>query len=107
MLKYLEIPGYSTIGELQYFSHVYQWIEATSDSPSIILVKAYEGQQKAFKGKVFHRTDTYMTLALTEAEKTAIESVIGSFIETTILDVVSGTEFEEGLRNYTEVPNAN
>lgn len=75
MLKYANVKGYYTVGEVLH--QVYQWIEKDVENPQIILVNAYECEPRLFKGYVFNKTNTYMPTEIIDGELEDINKIVG------------------------------
>ena len=105
MIKYVDIPQYSNLGEAQLFSHLYQFMEKDKYVPMTILVHAYECATKIFKGFVFKKTCTYKSVLLTEEEKTKIEGATGEAEQVDFLEFIKGTILEDCCKDFkkTEV----
>ena len=100
MIKYVDIDGYKNLGEVQLFSHLYQFIETEKDTPMTILVHAYECDTKIFKGYVFDKTKTYKSVRLTEGELETIEGATGKAEQTDFPEFIKGTIAEEYYKEF-------
>lgn len=103
MIKYADIPGYANCGEVIPFSHVYQFKQAFFASPMVIVLHAYEGKAKAFKGYLFHAERTFESIPLTAKERTALEPYVGEIEQCDLDVVVAGTELEWEIIGYRKV----
>lgn len=104
MIKYTELEGYKNLGEVEIFSHVYQFIECKNGnrSPMIMLINAFE-TNKVFKGYLFMGKNTYSSVPLTEKEKETLEGVIGKVTEVNFMEFTKGTILEGGYDSFKEV----
>lgn len=103
MIKYAKIEGYKNLGELGILSHLYSLIQVNKETPMIILIHAYEGNQQVFKGYVFNKTSTFKGVPLEAAEAAEIESIIGKFEQVEFLEFIKETLFEKEYSSFTEV----
>jgi hypothetical protein len=102
MIKYADVKGYKNLGEIQLFSHLYQFIELDNDTPMIILVHAYECDTQIFKGYVFNNTNTYKSIPLTNEELISIETYTGKANQINFDKFIIGTIIEEACKDYKE-----
>ena len=57
MIKYSEIKGFKALGETDFGSHLYQWIEeGTSGKLKIILARAFDTETKIWSGYIMQGT---------------------------------------------------
>lgn len=103
MIKYIELKGYVNRGEVGMFSHVYQFIEKDTDTPMVIIIKAYDGNTKVFKGYLFMKNNTFEKVLLTEEEIIILEPCIGKINQKDIKEVLRGTDFEAQFENFKEM----
>lgn len=103
MIKYADIKGYKNLGEIQLFSHLYQFIEIDKDTPMTILIHAYECDVKIFKGYVFNKTNTYKSISLTNEEITSIEPYVGKINQVNFNEFIVGTIIEDYYKNFKEI----
>jgi hypothetical protein len=76
MLKYAEIKGYNLYGEVSH--HIYQWMEKVTEvAPKVIIINAYEGPAKLFKGFLFLKTLQYESVPVIEGELENAIKLIG------------------------------
>ena len=101
MIKYADVEGYKNLGEVQMFSHLYQFMEADKEIPMTILVHAYECETIMFKGFVFNQTKIYKSVPLTEAEITEIEKYTGRGKQVDFQDFITDTILEEYYKGFT------
>lgn len=110
MIKYMELPGYHNCGEVELFSHVYQFVSKThvecTNYPAVIIIHAYEGATKAFKGVLLRGSRRYMTLPLTDAELEALKPYVGEIQQLDIAEVLAGTTFEAEIKTYRKMTEA-
>jgi hypothetical protein len=102
MIKYAEIDGYENLGELQMFSHLYQFIEKDKETPMIILIHAYECDTKVFKGYVFNETQTYNSIPLNNNEIEEIEKYTGKLEQVQFIKFIMGTIVEDSCKGFKE-----
>lgn len=100
MLKYTEIEDYRNIGEIQIFSHVYQFIENVEENPKIILIHAYECDAKVFKGFLYNNSRTFKSVDLSENEIEKLEEYCGKLTEVDFDDLIKETEFAEFYKDF-------
>lgn len=100
MIKYAELPGYRNCGELIPFSHFYQFIQNGADTPVTIVLHAYEGETKAFKGYLFHKKKTFENLPLTTEERKALNHFVGKITQVDLDELLSGSDFEKEISGY-------
>ena len=100
MIKYVDISGYTNLGEVQMFSHLYQFMEKDKEIPMTILVHAYECGTKIFKGYVFNKTATYKSVPLTEEELSKIEWATGKVEQLDFKDFIVGTIAEDCYKDF-------
>jgi hypothetical protein len=100
MIKYVKIPGYTNLGEIQTFSHLYQFMENGKETPMTILVHAYECDTKIFKGYVFNKTGIYKSVPLTNDELSKIEQATGKAKQVDFKDFITGTIVEEFYKDF-------
>jgi response regulator RpfG family c-di-GMP phosphodiesterase len=94
LIKYANIDGYTNLGEVQMFSHLYQWIEKVNESPKVILITAYEEKQKVFKGYIYTKSKQYKSIPIDMNELKEVKNLVGKieqvdfkeFIVDTLLD---------------------
>lgn len=103
MIKYVSIEGYTNRGELYPFSHYYKFIQNNSDSPIIILVRAYEYATEVFKGYLFNSNKTFKSVPMTDDEIREIEQVTGKLTQVSFQDVIKGSRFEGAYLDFNEV----
>jgi hypothetical protein len=101
MIKYAKIDGYNNLGEIQMFSHLYQFIENDKETPMIILIHAYEEDVKIFKGYVFNYTKTYKSVPINEAELNVIEQYVGKAKQIDFNEFIIGTIAEDYYEEFT------
>lgn len=102
MIKYLDIEGYSNLGERSMFSHVYQWTEKNSVNPKIILINAFElgRKPKAFKGYLYHETKTFTSVPIIDGELSEIENLVGKIKEVDFDMFIKNTIFEDAFKGF-------
>ena len=100
MIKCSKIKGYKNLGEVQIFSHLYQFIEKDKDIPMVILVHAYEYDTQIFKGCLFSKTQTYKSVPLTEIETQEIEKWTGKVKQVNFNKFIIGTILEDNYKNF-------
>ena len=100
MIKYANIKGYTNIGEVQLFSHLYQFREENKELPKIILIRAYDGDIKIFKGYIFDKTKTYESIPLIDLELSEIEKYTGHAKQFDFNEFIIGTVIEDYYKNY-------
>lgn len=103
MIKYAELPGYHNCGELIPFSHFYQFMQMGTDTPVIIVLHAYEGETKAFKGYLFHKKKTFENVPLTTEERKALNNFVGEITQVDLDELFSGSDFEKEISGYQKV----
>ncbi len=103
MVKYVDIPGYANCGETQMFSHLYQFMEKSKETPMTILVHAYECDTTIFKGYVFLKTSTYKNVPLTDDELKAIEFATGKAKQLNFPEFIIGTVCEDDFKDFKEL----
>lgn len=103
MIKYAEIDGYKNIGEIGIMSHVYQLIEIDKREPMIILIHAYEGPTKAFKGYLYNKTKKYKSVDLTKEEQKEIERFTGKLEQVDFISLIEKTVIEKIYADYEEM----
>ena len=82
MIKYCDLEGYNNCGEVQMFSHLYQFMEKSVKMPKTILLHAYDiCPALVFKGCVFNEKKTWSSVPLTDDEKTKLEGYVGAIKE--------------------------
>ena len=69
----------------------------------VIVLHAYEGKAKAFKGYLFHAERTFESIPLTAKERTALEPYVGEIEQCDLDVVVAGTELEWEIIGYRKV----
>ena len=102
MIKYANIEGYNNLGEIQMFSHLYQFRERDKATPMIILIHAYECDTKVFKGYIFNSSQTYENIPLTDTEINQIEVYTGRIL-TEDFSLGRNTEKVEGVCVYDKL----
>ena len=103
MIKYANIKGYKNLGEKPMFSHVYQFLEDKEIKPMGIIVHAYVvSPARVFKGYIFHKTQKYQNVDLTDEEKETINKFIGQAEQVDFLELVNGHEWLKVFADYTE-----
>jgi hypothetical protein len=100
MIKYASIDGYKNLGEIELFSHLYQFMEKGKETPMTILIHAYECETKFFKGYVFNNTKTYKSIPLTELEIKEIEKYTGTGQQVDFLKFIIGTIVEDYYKDF-------
>lgn len=101
MIKYCGLDGYNNCGEVQMFSHLYQFIEKDEEVPKIILLHAYDiCPALVFKGYVFDKKRTWTSIPLTEAEKSKIEGYVGTIQEVDFSEFTNKHDMLEPYRAY-------
>lgn len=103
MIKYANLKGYKNLGEVQIFSHLYQFIESDKDRPMIILINAYESDAKIFKGFLYNLTSTYKSISITDEELNTLETYIGKATQVELLDFIKGTIIENQFKEFTQI----
>ena len=105
MIKYASIDGYTNVGEIEIFSHVYQFVESGKEIPKIILLHAYRGATtNVFKGYLYTLTKTFINEKLTEHEAKVIEDYCGGELCQVGFDkFIKGTNFAQDYLNFKEV----
>lgn len=102
MIKYLNIENYKNIGEIGMFSHIYQFVEQNKESPMVILVNTYDGNNNIFKGYLFLESKTFSGVKLTEYEKNKIEEYTGELDEISFDKLINNTIYKEEFKDFTE-----
>ena len=102
MIKYAEIKGYKNIGEIQMFSHVYQFVENVEENPKIILIHAYVGETKVFKGFLYNKTKTFINVKLLESEMKKIERWCGTLTQVGFDEFIIQTPFADMFKDFKE-----
>lgn len=100
MIKYANIEGYNNLGEIQMFSHLYQFIERDKATPMIILIHAYECDTKVFKGYIFNSSQTYENIPLTDTEINQIEIYTGKLQQIDFKEFIVGTIAEASHKDF-------
>lgn len=100
MIKYAEIEGYRNLGEIQLFSHVYQFIENVEENPKIILIHAYECDTKVFKGFLYNKSGTFKSVELLENEIKKLENYCGKVTQVDFDKIIKETEFADLYKNF-------
>ena len=106
MIKYATIEGYRNIGEIQIFSHVYQFVENVEENPKIILIHAYESETKVFKGFLYNNSGTFKSVDLLETEIKEIENYCGKLTQLDFDEVIKETEFADLYKNFKKMEEA-
>lgn len=101
MIKYAEIKGYDNLGEIQMFSHLYQFMEKGKEIPMTILVHAYECDTQIFKGYLFNNTRSYESVPITEDELNEIQKYTGTAKQVDFKEIIVGTILEDDYKNFT------
>jgi hypothetical protein len=94
LIKYININGYNNLGEVGLFSHLYEWIEKVDENPKVILINAYEGKPKVFKGYIYTKSNQYKSVPVETNELQEVINLVGEveqkdfkeFIVSTLLD---------------------
>jgi hypothetical protein len=102
MIKYLELADYINLGEIQTFSHVYQFMERNKSNPITILINAYVPDAKIFKGRVWNKSKSFEKIELSKDEKATIEHYTGNLNEVNFPDFIKNTVIEEPYSNFIE-----
>lgn len=100
MIKYAEIEGYRNIGEINSFSHLYQFIENVEENPKIILIQAYECDAKVFKGFLYNNSKTFINIDLLDNEIEEIEKYCGDATQIDFDELIKETDFAEFYEDY-------
>lgn len=100
MIKYATIEGYRNIGEIQMFSHLYQFVENIEEEPKVILIHAYECDTKVFKGFLYNNSKTFKNVELLKNEIKEIESCCGKLTQVDFNEVIKETEFAEFYKDF-------
>ena len=103
MIKYADIRGYDNCGELSMFTHFYQLIQKDVEIPMIIILHAYEGETKAFKGYLLTRKKTFENVPLLSEERKAFEPYVGEITQVDLDVLLSGSVFEGEITGYQKV----
>lgn len=103
MIKYVDLPGYKNLGELGMFSHFYQFMQSGAETPITILLHAYEGDIKAFKGYLLHANKTFQSVPITPEERSTLEPFVGTITQVNLDELVAGSVFQGGLDGYKSV----
>jgi hypothetical protein len=101
----MKLENYNNIGEVAMFSHVYQFIEENKQTPIVILVNAYNGENNIFKGYLFNDSKTYKNESLTLYEKNKIEEYTGKLNEVGFAELIKNTVFKDEFTDYKEREN--
>ena len=107
MIKYAEIKDYKNVGEIQMFSHVYQFIENVEENPKIILIHAYAGDTKVFKGFLYNNSKTFINVDLSEEEIKLIEGYCGKVTQVGFDEFIKETEFADLYKDFRKVEQQN
>ena len=103
MIKYAEIEGYRNLGEIQMFSHVYQFIENVEENPKIILIHAYVGETKVFKGFLYDNSKTFKSVNLLDNEIEEIEKYCGDATQIDFDEIIKETEFADLYKDFKKM----
>ena len=103
MIKYAEIEGYRNLGEIQMFSHVYQFIENVEENPKIILIHAYVGETKVFKGFLYDNSKTFKSVKLLDNEIEEIEKYCGDATQIDFDEIIKETEFADLYKDFKKM----
>lgn len=105
MIKYAKIEGFRNLGEVELFSHIYQFIELKKEHPKTILIEGYtHNPNKVFKGYVFRGKQTWDSVPLTPEEKEVIASCVGNIVEVDFTTFISGIPLLEGFKDFKHEP---
>ena len=100
MIKYVDIDGYKNLGEVQLFSHLYQFIETEKDTPMTILCTLMNATPRYSKAMCLTKTKTYKSVRLTEGELETIEGATGKAEQTDFPEFIKGTIAEEYYKEF-------
>ena len=103
MIIYAEIEGYRNLGEIQMFSHVYQFIENVEENPKIILIHAYVGETKVFKGFLYDNSKTFKSVNLLDNEIEEIEKYCGDATQIDFDEIIKETEFADLYKDFKKM----
>ena len=103
MIKYAEIEGYRNLGEIQMFSHVYHFMENVEENPKIILIHAYEGDTKVFKGFLYNNSGTFKSVELLENETKKIENYCWKVTQVDFDEIIKETEFADLYKDFKKM----
>lgn len=108
MIKYCELEGYTNLGEVAMFSHLYQFIEIGVDISQIILIHAYDITPAiVFKGYLYEQTQEWKRVELTNDETVKIKKFIGDFKQVDLPISAKKHELLKGLITYKEIKENN
>lgn len=101
MIKYATINGYDNYGEVELYSHIYQFLEQNIGDKKTILIHGYDiSPAKVFKGYIYMKNKTYKSIAMTDEERKTIEQYVGEFNQLGFLDFIQGSSFEEFYQDF-------
>ena len=107
MIKYAEIKDYKNVGEIQMFSHVYQFIENVEENPKIILIHAYVGETKVFKGFLYNKTKTFINVKLLGNEIKEIVQWCGNLTQVGFDEFIKQTPFADVYKDFRKAEPEN
>ena len=102
MIKYAERKDYKNVGEIQMFSHVYQFFENVEENPKIILIHAYDCDTKVFKGFLYDKSKTFINVDLLENETKKIEGYCGRVTQVGFDEFIKETQFADLYKDIKE-----
>lgn len=102
MIKYAKLDGYNNRGEVQMFSHVYEFVEINKNEPIIILIHAYSAPNIIFKGYLYERTKTFKSVPLLDSERKVIEECVGAVTQCPFNEFINITGFAGIYKGYKE-----
>jgi len=102
MIKYSKVEGYKTLGEVGVFTHIYQWVEDVNENPIVIIINAYEGKPKVFKGYIYNKTKQYKSIPVKDNELLDIESYVDKIEQMDFRDFIKDTILDNELYNSFE-----
>lgn len=92
------------MGEIQLFSHLYQFVEQNTETPMVILIQAYDiPTAKVFKGYLFGKSETYKNIELSEDEIQILKEYVGEFKNVGFNEFISNTALEDYHKNFEEI----
>lgn len=107
MIKYMQIPGFSNVGEQGMMSHIYVWVRDAMEDKNrdVIIVKCYVTEKpEVWKGLLFNKTKTAHSRPNLEVDLTELEKLVGPLkVVTNLQEFFKGTDFENQMKDFKEV----